>query len=124
MQAHISFSLAGDDEMLYDNGRIVSILLFLKSFGIVFTEFDDVVFRCLSTITPGLLSPCHALCNDAVYLFVCLQVCRGGSILHLDCKAPVMVYAVMLSICLSVYRSVEVGRYYTWIAKPLSCFMQ
>jgi len=45
MQVHISFSLAGDDEKLYDNSWIVSILMFLKSFGILFTEFDDVIFR-------------------------------------------------------------------------------
>jgi len=41
----ISFSMSGDDEMLYDNSRIVSILTFLKSFGILVTEFDSVVFR-------------------------------------------------------------------------------
>jgi len=43
---YISFSMAGDDELLYDNGRIVAFLTFLKSFGILFTEFDSVVFRC------------------------------------------------------------------------------
>ena len=56
VQIRISFSMAGDNDQLYDNSRVAGVILFLKNFGVILTELDDVIFRCLPLIAPGLVS--------------------------------------------------------------------